>query len=136
MPTMEVKSFEQAVRVIKAAARPNASLAIDTLHMVRNGRFAADLAALDPALIGYVQLCDGKMMPPTADYYDEAVNNRMPPGEGEFPLADFLAVLPPDRALSLEVPVNRLRDQGMNATERARLILNAARKFLGEHEPG
>ena len=46
--------------------------------------------ATDPDHIGYAQLCDPTMQARGDNYADEAVFERMFPGEGELPLGDLL----------------------------------------------
>jgi sugar phosphate isomerase/epimerase len=127
MPLTPLASFAQAVTLVRRAA--SGTIALDMIHMVRTGGLPSDLAALGPDLIGYVQLCDGPKLA-TADYRKEAVHNRMPPGEGEWPLAEFLKQIPPDVPLSVEVPMDRLRDRGVGALARARIAVDAARKLI------
>jgi hypothetical protein len=40
-------------------------------------------------------------------YREEALTNRLPPGEGEFPLVDFVRALPQGLTLSPEAPLRR-----------------------------
>lgn len=88
------------------------------------GRFAdllAELAAVDPALLGYLQLCDAPTQPPhgivvpaqlprgqNAAASDDAVLEaramRLLPGEGELPLAELLGALPGSLPVSAEAP--------------------------------
>src|SRR5438874_2708207 len=71
-----------------------AGLLLDTLHIKRCGVSAAELAAVDPALLGYLQLCDAPARPPGGDATVEARTGRLLPGEGELPLAGLLGALP------------------------------------------
>ncbi|TGD73298.1 sugar phosphate isomerase/epimerase [Mangrovimicrobium sediminis] len=82
----------------------NVGIGIDLLHLVRSGGRPADVLALDPALFAYAQLCDGANLDVTTDYVEEAVGNRLAPGEGCFPVVDFLRALPAGAAVELEVP--------------------------------
>lgn len=129
MPLTPLASFAQAVTLVRAAGHAGRTIALDMIHMVRTGGLPSDLTASGPGLIGYAQLCDGPKVA-TADYREEAVHNRMPPGEGEWPLAQFLKQIPPDVPLSVEVPMNRLRDRGVSAVERARIAIDAARRLI------
>ena len=100
---------------------------IDALHYARTGATAADLAALDPRMLGYVQLCDAPAKSPPADRLrTEAREDRLFPGEGDLPLAELLAELPAATAISVEAP-HRLH-AGLAPTERARLALTATRR--------
>lgn len=123
-----VSNLEKACRLVQAAGHANGSVTIDMLHLMRNGGCAADVAAMDSGLIGYVQLCDGPLAAP-ADPRDEAVANRQIPGAGEFPLREILAAIPADRTIGVEVPLNALRDRGVDALERARRLHAAVRRL-------
>lgn len=133
MAFLHVRTLDHAMRIVRGANHPNGTLAIDSLHLMRNGTSPADLAKIGREEIGYVQICDGPLAAPADPFY-EAVHNRMAPGEGEFPLFDFLDCLKPDSILSLEVPMDARRDAGMVAVERARLLNRATRTLLERHE--
>jgi len=47
------------------------------MHFVRSGSGAADIAALDPKVIGYVQICDVPLKSRHSSYLDEALHERM-----------------------------------------------------------
>jgi sugar phosphate isomerase/epimerase len=130
-----VKTLDHAMRIIRGAAHPNGSLALDPLHLIRNGSSPADLAAIGPEMIGYVQFCDGPLTMAPEQGFDEAVYNRLPPGEGAFPLREIVACIPNDRCLSLEVPMTRRREAGMDALARAKLLNAATRRFLSAVDP-
>jgi sugar phosphate isomerase/epimerase len=132
MAFTSVRTLDHAMRIIRGAAHSNGTLALDALHLMRNGVGPADLDRLGvgPDEIGYVQFCDG---PPTIDpamAFAEATANRTVPGEGDFPLGDFLAHLAPGRTLSLECPLDRLRDAGMDAAARAKRLNMASHEVI------
>jgi sugar phosphate isomerase/epimerase len=100
-----------ALALLEAAGADDAGVLVDTLHLARAGAAPAGLDALGAARLPYVQLCDAASAEPaTTDpaglrrAVEEAVSHRLPPGEGVLPLADVLRRLPPDAAVSLEVP--------------------------------
>ena len=43
---------------------------------------------------------------------------RLPPGEGELPLAAMLAALPDDRVVGLEIPMRSHAEAGISALDR------------------
>ena len=64
------------------------------------------------------------------DYGDEARHERLSPGDGDLPLADFLAALPWDRIVGLEVPMLGKAMAGIGAKERLAPAIAAARNLL------
>ena len=95
---------------------------------------STELSALDPALLGAVQLCDGPAeMAPDLQLFHEGFLQRMIPGEGDFALADFVRALPPARLIGVEVPLQDLADLGVPVEERARRAVAGARCILGEN---
>ena len=114
-----IRTLASAVAI--AGGSDGAGLLLDTLHIQRCGVTAAELAAVDPALLGYLQLCDAPARPPHGigvpaqmprgqqagagdDAVLEARTMRLPPGEGELPLAELLGVLPDGLPVSVEAP--------------------------------
>ncbi len=97
-------TLETLADLLTRAALPNVLLGVDVLHLVRSGGQPADIARIDPDLVGYAQLCDGADLTTTSDYAEEAAGNRLAPGDGAFPLRQFLAALPAETPLELEVP--------------------------------
>ena len=129
-PILTVSSLEIALAAIEHVGRTNFRLLIDTMHLVRSGSGAADLAALDPELIGYVQICDAPREPVVPHYGEESLFERMVPGEGELPLRDILGVLPPDRVIGLEVPMRKAAEAGIGPYDRLRPCVDAVRRLL------
>lgn len=107
------------------------TLLIDTMHFFRFGSTVAELAAIDPALIGYVQLCDAPREG-QGKYMDEAFHERRVPGEGDLPLRALLALVPDDVVVSLEVPRRSAAEAGLGPDERVRPCVDAARAMLAE----
>jgi sugar phosphate isomerase/epimerase len=114
-----IRTLAGAVAIARGS--DGAGLLLDTLHIQRCGVTAGELAAVDPALLGYLQLCDAPARPPRGtrlpaqmprgqdvgagdDAVLEARTGRLLPGEGELPLAELLEVLPDSLPVSAEVP--------------------------------
>jgi sugar phosphate isomerase/epimerase len=116
--------------VVRGVGQPNFSLLIDTMHFFRLGNTLADFAALDPALIGYVQLADAPWTPRFDTYIEEAMYERMVPGEGELPLAEFVRLIPDGVVVSVEIPLRSRAEQGLDARERTAPCVTAARALL------
>ena len=99
---------------------------IDSLHFLRCGGTVAEVAALDPGLIGYAQLADGPLTPPDERYMQDAMFARGVPGEGGLPLRELIAALPADIPISVEVP--RLDDlRQLGPRDHAARVVAAAR---------
>lgn len=126
-----IRNLEEAVWLVTRAAQPNAGIVIDSLHLMRSGGAPADVAQLDPGLIGWVHFVDGPLLAVSDEpYIFEAVHQRHIPGEGQFPLREFLDALPPEIMISVEIPLKNLRDQGVPPLQRARLAVEATQRIL------
>ena len=136
VPGLTIADLPTALAAREHVGRPDFRLLIDTMHLVRSGYGAADLAALDPEHIGYAQLCDTTLQPRIDDYSEEAIFERMVPGAGELPLRDILSALPPDIVIELEIPQRSLALAGVSPVDRLRPCVEAARRLLSEAETG
>ena len=125
-----VATLPAALAAVRHVGRPNFRLLIDTMHFFRFGGRVADIAALDPGLIGYVQLCDAPRVSKFASYMEEALHERLAPGAGELPLLDLLKVLPRHLVVSLEVPQRSLAEAGLGPLERVGRCVAAARRAI------
>jgi len=132
VPGLTIGDLPTALVALDDVGRPDFRLLIDTMHLVRSGSSAADLSALDPQHIGYAQLNDTTLQPRIDNYMEEAMYERMVPGEGELPLRDILAALPPDIVIELEVPRRSLALAGVSPIDRLRPCVDAARRLLAE----
>jgi sugar phosphate isomerase/epimerase len=130
MPGMPIGNLAAAMAMVKAVGQSHFRVLIDCMHLVRSGGGAADLAALDPAHIAHIQLCDAPLWGDTSQYPQEAKHERLPPGDGELPLADILNALPRDIVVSLEIPMLTKAKAGMGPTERLAPCVDAARRLL------
>ncbi|WP_322047993.1 sugar phosphate isomerase/epimerase [Paraburkholderia sp. J67] len=122
-----VGTLAQARAAIERAAQPNLALVIDALHLSRSGGKPEDIAGLSPEQIGVVQLCDAPGTLPAND--EEAIREartaRLAPGDGALPLEALLHALPPNAALSVEMPMPSL-----SADARMNLALRSARRVV------
>ncbi|WP_448624253.1 sugar phosphate isomerase/epimerase family protein [Geodermatophilus sp. URMC 64] len=100
-----------ALALLEAAGADDAGVLVDALHLARGGGTPADLDLLGPARLPYLQFCDAASAAP-ADTdpaglrraVQEAVGQRLPPGEGVLPLADLLRRVDPSAPVSVEAP--------------------------------
>jgi sugar phosphate isomerase/epimerase len=136
VPGLTVGDLPTALAAVEHVARSDFRLLIDTMHLVRSGSGADDLAAVNPGHIGYAQLNDTTLQPRLDNYMEEAMFERMVPGEGELPLHDLLSALPPSIVIELEVPRRSLALAGISPIERLRPCVDAARRLLSEIDHG
>jgi sugar phosphate isomerase/epimerase len=129
-PGLTVNNLASAVAAVRHVGRKGFTLLLDTMHLGRSGATAAEVAALDPAMIGYVQLSDAPLRPTNPSYMDEAKFDRMVPGEGELPLREYLSAVPRDVVVSLEVPSRTLEKAGLSPQDRLERCVKAARALL------
>jgi len=132
VPIFTISDLPTALAAIRHVGRGDCRLLIDTMHFGRSAARISDLATVDPELIGYVQLCDAPLVPEIPDYMEEAMFERMVPGEGELPLRDILSVLPRDRVIGLEVPLRREAEAGVGPKQRIGRCVEAARTLLAQ----
>jgi len=125
-----ISTLEAAVAFIERAKQPTAAVAVDVLHLMRNGADPDKLARIDPRLIGYMQICDGPLSIAPDAMLDEAVGERGVPGEGEFPLRAFLGCAPPGVTIDVEVPQRTALLAGVSALDRAKRAVTATRALV------
>lgn len=131
-----VGTLEQAYEIVKMVNRPNATIAVDALHLYRSGGTAADIDKIPVRCLGDIHFCDAVKKPPidpaliqrvregtinldstsgTPKGFEglvkEARAGRLMPGDGELPLLDFLRHMPKTSAIGVEVPTPGLSDQ-------------------------
>ncbi|MFN3642747.1 MAG: sugar phosphate isomerase/epimerase family protein [Gemmobacter sp.] len=126
----QCRSLAAGAAFVAQVGHPALGLLVDPLHLFRTGGTVVELAAMPPALVRAAQLCDGPLLPPPGPPFAEAIENRVIPGEGEFPLAAFLRALPPGTRLDVEVPLRRLADAGVTPADRAARLFAAATAII------
>jgi sugar phosphate isomerase/epimerase len=125
MRFMSIRDLPQTLAVLEAVDRPNAAVLVDNLHLARTGGTVADVAAIDPTRLPYVQLCDAPALAPD-DLYTEAIDGRLLLGQGELPIRELVAVLPPHTAVSMEIRSAELRSACPDPIDRARRVLETS----------
>jgi sugar phosphate isomerase/epimerase len=128
-PGMTIGDPVTLLAAIQHVGRPDLRLALDTMHWVRAGFGPAELRQLGPEKIGYVQLSDTTLTPRVDSYMQEAMYERMAPGDGELPLAELLAAVPDDVVVGLEIPMRSLAEAGVSPIDRLRPCVAAARQL-------
>lgn len=126
-----VRSIEAAVAMATAAGQPVRSIAVDALHLFRTGGSPADVAALDPKMIGNVQFNDGPRDMPKDRQVWEAMQGRQWPGQGAFPLRDLIAALPAGCTISVECPNDEMRARHPDPIQWAKALHAATAGVVG-----
>lgn len=138
MPWTGVKDLAQARRTVASARNAghgNACLLVDAFHFNRSASQLDDLRQTPGEWLRYMQLCD--VIGPIPDSMEqilfEARQQRCFPGDGDIDLRRLLNTLPRSLPLSLEIPTEALRQQGVSALERAQRALQKARVVVARH---
>ena len=133
MPQSKVRDVSAAMRVLRAAAQPNASIIVDALHVSRSRSTLDDVALIPRGWLKYAQICDGPAEIPTSleELNHAARYGRLLPGDGSIDLVGLFATLPADLPISVEVP-NELQAPALGAVEWARRALAASRTIFAE----
>lgn len=136
VPGLTIGDLPAGLAAAEYVGRSEFRLLVDTMHLMRSGSGASELAAVDPGRIGYAQLNDTTLRPRMDNYLEEAMFERLVPGEGDLPLRDILAALPADIVIEIEVPQRSLALAGVSPIERLRPCVEAARRLLAGVQTG
>jgi sugar phosphate isomerase/epimerase len=117
-PWTNVPNLEAALGVIETA---DVNLLVDSLHFNRSKSALDQLATISPDRLPFAHLCDARVQHAytTEELLFNAREERLPPGEGQIDLPAFVAALPANLPLSLEVPMTR-----MKASDGAQMVLS------------
>jgi sugar phosphate isomerase/epimerase len=126
-----VNSIEKCARIIIASGKTNAGILVDSLHLFRTGGSVEALAAMKPELIVNCQLSDG-LMSLGATWHPDMPKNRMHLGDGDFPLRQLVAALPPGVPVAIEVPSASFLNSPPSAAEKARFLMQRARDYFSD----
>jgi len=133
MPWTPCSDLAAAKRVLAAAARPNAGILVDALHFARSASRLDQLDDIPREWLHYAQMCDGTVPGPTTHegLIFDARCERLLPGEGGIDLRALFGKLPPDIAVSIEIPSDS-RAPAMGYGEWARRAAAATLDVLRE----
>jgi len=81
----------EAWSIVKEASHPSVGVILDSFHSLARAIPIESLADIDPTRIFIVQLADAPMM--QTDYLSWSRHFRCMPGQGDFPLVDYVAAL-------------------------------------------
>ncbi len=130
----EVKTIHMARGILEAVEGEAKGLLVDTLHWSRSGGTAEDLAAIPREWLSYCQPCDAPADGPDVtdfdDIIDDAINRRMPLGQGGLPLAAMVNALPDHLPMAIEERSAVLRDSFPDLIDRARECARTSRAWL------
>lgn len=129
-PPNAIRTLAEALVAADHIGRDRSGIMLDSMHFFRSGGTLADIAALDPARIGYAQLCDAPLVSTGGTYMQEAMFARALPGDGELPLAAWIAALPDDLDIGVEVPMIDALLAGMSPRAHAERVVTAARRLI------
>ena len=91
-PDVNVHDLETALALVEGADAPNGGLAVDTWHLGKLRLTPDDVRRIPVRHIGWVELSDGRAED-MEDLVDETINHRELPGEGDFPVREYVAAL-------------------------------------------
>ncbi len=133
LPIFPLSSISIADQVVSGVRSSNTGILVDNLHLSRSGGSVDDVRRLGPERFPYLQIADAPNERPAdmGALFDEALNGRLLPGDGDLPIADLLDAVP-DVALSFEVRSRFLRETYTDPVERATVLLEAARRTCAE----
>ena len=117
-------------RSLVLASGADVGLCFDPHHLIRTGGGLAELQAIEPGMIRYVQVCDGPLIQPPEIRATEAVCERLYPGDGEFPLVDLLRAAPRDVPVGIECPSLRRAAAGISPLDQAIEAIGSVRALL------
>jgi len=133
VPNRTLATLPQTLALLDEIGRDDIPVLVDTLHLVRSGGSAADLAKVDATRFPYVQISDGVLAEGEPDLVIAkriGVGVRRMPGDGVLPLHEIFDALPADIPISVEINMDRPPEN--SAREWARFALEKTRAFLDE----
>jgi sugar phosphate isomerase/epimerase len=92
VPWSNLSTVEAGARFVQAAGHSNGGLVVDIWHVIRGGSTLAGIeAAINPRHLFCVELTDGAgPVPAGTSQEDDADDNRLLPGRGEWDIAGFI----------------------------------------------
>lgn len=134
-PLSQVASLTDALNYRLRAGQENIGILVDLFHLHRSGGVPSDLLSVYDGVILGAQLCDGPSKQTVEEYADQALHERRVPGEGDLPVHAFIAALPRDLTIGVEVPLRSCGLAGEGHLQRATRLMQATRAVLANVEP-
>jgi sugar phosphate isomerase/epimerase len=137
LPLSSVKTLQDAVRLIELLGSQS-GVVVDILHLIRSGGTPEDVRRIPGELILSAQLNDGRVSLPfnEAQWIDEMVQGRSYPGEGDFPVREFLDALPAHVPIGIEVLSSGNRRSGAAPQVRAKRAFDSIKGYLSDGDVG
>ncbi len=133
LPFTNIVDAADALAIVEQADRPNGGVCVDIWHHARGANDLELVRAIPPELITGIQMSDGPRTPAIADYKDDCLRNRVPPGEGEFGATEFVRTL---IDLGVDVPwsLEVCNDEvwGRPGGDHVRAVADAMRRVLAD----
>jgi len=123
------RTVRDGLALIDASAA-DARIVLDMHHFVRTGCSINDLPQEGARRIGYVQICDGPAVIPAEQADAESTEERLYPGDGDFPIPAILRAVPRDIPWAVEAPSRSRRMRGLSPLDRAREAMAATRRVI------
>jgi sugar phosphate isomerase/epimerase len=115
----QTRTLAQAREMIRASGA-DVGILFDTWHLIRSGCGVEQIREIEPGLIRYVQVNDGLARIPEEAMIPESLEERLYPGDGEFPLLELLKAAPRDVPWAIETPSLRRARAGVTPEAQAR----------------
>lgn len=138
MPMNNLKTVEIGAKFVNEVNNPHGGLTIDTWHVRRAGTSYTDLAALLPMDKVFIIEIDDAKTEVVGSLWDDTINERLYPGEGDFETAQFIKTIyqagwrghwgveilaESHRKLPLETALTRAREAATKCLEQAEELL-------------
>ncbi len=131
LPFTNIVDAADALRIVEVADRENGGVCVDIWHHERGARDLSLISAIPASRVLGIQMNDGPLVAQLPDYKDDCLANRVPPGQGEFAVAEMVACL---RAIGVAVPwsleVCRDLTDGPSPAEHVQQCADAMRAML------
>src|SRR4051812_10377751 len=131
LPWTTIPDAATAWDVVRLADRPNGGVIVDSWHHFRGARDEAQLLAIPPERMVALQLDDADAEP-VGTLLEDTLHRRRLPGEGTFPLVDFVSLLEDHGAYGAPISIEILSDElhALPAEEAAQRAMDATRRLF------
>ena len=131
MPFFGCPTVADAWAVVGGAAQPNSGIMMDSWHFFRAGQTLECLADIPGHCFRTMQLSDAPRAKTAEAQWEETVNHRRWPGQGELPLVEFIrAVWAKGSLAAVGQEVFSLEADGMDAETAGRIAGETTRSIL------